>query len=416
MERNGHDTTSHDQGPVVPGQGTALLIMAAVIVLTMTTWFSASAVIPQLREQWGLSSLEVALLTIAVQIGFVAGALLSALFNLADVYPARRILLLSALGAAIANAGVVLSQGPEIAIPLRFLTGAFLAGVYPVALKIMSTWYRTSRGVALGVMVGGLTLGSAAPHLVNGIGGLSAGQVILSTSALTLAGAFLVRAFVREGPFPFPAAAFDPAQLGQVFRNRAVRLASIGYFGHMWELYAMWAWFLAFLTDSLLDAGFMDVERAAAIGTFVVIGVGALGCWLGGILGDRWGRSKTTVAAMAISGGCSLAIGALFGGPPAAVLLVSLVWGIAVVADSAQFSTIVSEVAEQQYVGTALTLQLAVGFTLSVVTIWLVPLLRDSIGWSWTFAFLAPGPAVGIVAMLRLSRLPESSMIAGGRG
>ncbi|MCH8066928.1 MAG: MFS transporter, partial [Chloroflexi bacterium] len=166
----------------------------------------------------------------------------------------------------------------------------------------------------------------------------------------------------------------------------------------------------------LLAAGFMDVERAAAIGTFVVIGVGAFGCWLGGILGDRWGHSRTTVAAMAVSGGCSLAIGALFGGPPAAVLLLSLVWGIAVVADSAQFSTIVSEVAQQEYVGTALTLQLAAGFTLSVVTIWLVPLLRDSIGWPWTFAFLAPGPAVGIVAMLRLSRLPESRMIAGGRG
>ncbi len=415
MQQNS-DTRGSDQSAAVPGQRDALLIMAAVIVLTMTTWFSASAVIPQLREQWSLSSLEVSLLTIAVQLGFVAGAVLSALFNLADVYPARRVLFLSALGAAIANAGVVLAQGPEVAIPLRFVTGAFLAGVYPVALKIMSTWYRTSRGLALGVMVGGLTLGSAAPHLVNGIGGLSADQVILSTSALTLTGAFLVRAFVREGPFPFPEAAFDPAQLAQVFRNRAVRLASIGYFGHMWELYAMWAWFLPFFTDSLLDAGFVDVERGAAIATFAVIGIGALGCGLGGVLGDRWGRSKTTAAAMAVSGACSIAIGAMFGGPPYAVLLVGLVWGIAAVADSAQFSTIVSEVAQQEYVGTALTLQLAVGFTLSVVTIWLMPVLRDGLGWPWAFAFLAPGPAVGIVAMLRLDRLPESRLIAGGRG
>ena len=400
----------------VPGQRTALAIMTAVMVLTMTTWFSASAVIPQLREDWHLSTTEASFLTIAVQIGFVVGALGSALFNLADIYPARTVLWLSAVGAALVNGLIILADGPELAIPLRFLTGVCLAGVYPVLLKSMSTWYQRGRGMALGVMVGGLTIGSAAPHLVNGVAALGWQEVILAASALTLAGASLTLLAVRDGPFPFPQATFDPRQIGHVFANRGVRLASIGYFGHMWELYAMWAWFLAFFGDSLVSAGHTDTQRTAALGTFAVIGIGAVGCWLGGVLGDRWGRTRTTAAAMAVSGGCAILIGAVYGGPFWVVLLVGLVWGIAVVADSAQFSTIVSEVADQLYVGTALTLQLAVGFSLTVVTIWLVPILRDSIGLEWTFAPLALGPAIGIVAMLRLLRLPESRLIAGGRG
>ena len=399
-----------------PDQLMALTIMTAVMVLTMTAWFSASAVIPQLRDDWQLSTTEASFLTIAVQLGFVAGALASAILNLSDVYPARTVLWLSALGAALVNGLIVLADGPALAMLLRFLTGVFLAGVYPVVLKIMSTWFQRGRGVALGVLVGGLTLGSAAPHFVNGVGGLGWQEVILATSALTLAGALLTLVAVQDGPFPFPRASFYPWQAGQLFANRGIRLASIGYFGHMWELYAMWAWFLAFFTDSLASAGHMDAQRAAALGTFAVIGIGALGCWLGGILGDHWGRTRTTVAAMALSGGSSILAGAVFGGPFVIVLIVGLVWGFTVVADSAQFSTMVSELGDQLYVGTALTLQLAVGFTLTVVTIWLVPILRDSVGWEWTFAFLAPGPAVGIVAMLYLQRLPESRLIAGGRG
>ncbi len=198
--------------------------------------------------------------------------------------------------------------------------------------------------------------------------------------------------------------------------NRGIALASVGYFGHMWELYAMWAWFFAFFGDSLVREGFMDADRAAALGTFAVIGIGAFGCWLGGFFGDRWGRTRTTAAAMAVSGTCAILAGLVFGGHWLLVLAFGLVWGIAVVADSAQFSTIVSELADQLYVGTALTMQLAIGFTLTVVTIWLVPILRDSIGWEWTFAFLAPGPAIGVIAMLYLLRLPESRLIADGKG
>ncbi|GAB4324035.1 MAG: MFS transporter [Dehalococcoidia bacterium] len=403
--------------PRAEGRFAALTVMSIAMVLAMATWFSASAVIPQLRDEWSLSTNQGSWLTIAVQLGFVFGAVGSAMLNLADVYPPRRVLWVSAIGAALVNAGLLIASGFWPAVVFRFLTGIFLAGVYPVALKLISTWFRgEGRGIALGTMVGALTLGSAMPHLVNGIGGLDWQQVILATSALTLAAAGLTLLAIREGPFPFPRAVFDPRQAGRVFANRGVRLASFGYFGHMWELYAMWAWFLAFYTDALARDGRAGSASAAALGTFAVIGVGALGCWAGGYLGDRWGRTQTTSAAMAVSGTCAVVAGIVFGGPAWAVLLVGLVWGFAVVADSAQFSAIVSELADQTYVGTALTLQLATGFVLTVVTIWLVPILRDEFSWRWAFAFLAPGPALGIVAMLYLQRLPEARQIAGGRG
>jgi MFS family permease len=265
-------------------------------------------------------------------------------------------------------------------------------------------------------MVGALTLGSAMPHLVNSLGGIDGKAVILVTSALTVAGAAIAAVAVREGPYPFGRARFDPRQAGQIFTHRGLRLASMGYFGHMWELYAMWAWFLAFFSGELARDGYAGKQHAAALATFAVIGIGAVGCYVGGVLGDRWGRTRTTASAMAMSGTCAVVIGLFYGAPYWIVLAIGLLWGMSVIADSAQFSTIVSELADQSYVGTALTVQLALGFTLTVVTIWLVPVLRDSVGWRWTFAFLAPGPALGALAMLRLLQLPEHRLIAGGRG
>jgi MFS family permease len=302
-----------------------------------------------------------------------------------------------------------------VGILLRFATGFFLAGVYPPAFKLMATWFRKGRGTALGILGGGIIVGNAMPHLVNGLGALDWRVVIYATSALTLVGGLVVEFAVKEGPFPFPRATFDPGQAGRVFANRGVRLASFGYFGHMWELFAMYAWFLVFFSDELAARG-ASAGSAAAYATFAVIAVGGLGCWVGGILGDRWGRTRTTAAMMAASGSCCVLIGLLFGGPAWVVLLVSLVWGFAIVADSPQFSTMVTELADQAYVGTALTLQLALGFALTVATIWLIPVLEDAFGWRWAFAFLAPGPALGVVAMLRLKSSPEATRIAGGNG
>src|SRR5215203_5062906 len=282
------------------GQWRALTLLAATLVLAMSTWFSASAVIPQLRVQWDLSDSAAAWLTIAVQLGFVCGALVSSLVNLSDVISPRHVILGGAVGAATANGLLVITAGAAAGIPLRFATGFFLAGVYPPAFKLMSTWFKKGRGVALGILAGALVVGNAMPHLANGLGGLDWRLVIYVSSTLTLAGGLVTEFAVKEGPFPFPRATFDPRQAGRVFSNRGVRLASFGYFGHMWELFAMYAWFLVFFSDELVTRG-DSVGSSAAYATFAVIAIGGLGSWMGGILGDRWGRTRTTAMMMGVS-------------------------------------------------------------------------------------------------------------------
>ncbi len=391
------------------------MLLSVTLVLSMTTWFSASAVVPQLRGEWALSDIAAAWLTVAVQIGFVCGALISSVLNLSDIVSPRHVILGGSIGAGAAN-GVLLSvHGGAAGLPLRFATGFFLAGVYPPALKLMSTWFKRGRGIALGILVGALVVGNGLPHLVNGLGGLDWRVVIYATSILTVLGGLIAEFGIREGPFPFPRAVFDPRQAGRVFANRGVRLASFGYFGHMWELYAAYAWFLVFFSEHLLARG-TSVGSNAAYATFAFFLVGGLGCWVGGILGERWGRTRTTSLMMAVSGSCCLVVGLLFEAPTWVLLIVSLVWGFTVIADSAQFSTILTELAPQSYVGTALTLQLALGFSITVATIWLIPILEEGLGWRWAFAFLAPGPALGVVAMLRLKSSPEVAHIAAGVG
>ncbi len=397
------------------GRWRALTLLSGTLVLSMSTWLSASAVVPQLREQWSLSDAVAPWLTIAVQLGFVTGAVVSSVLNLSDIASPRHVILGGAIGSAAVNGFLAVTSEELTGILLRFATGFFLAGVYPPAFKLMATWFRKGRGLALGILGGAIIVGNAMPHLVNGLGGLDWRVVIYVTSILTLAGGLIAEFAVREGPYPFPRAIFDPRQAGRVFANRGVRLASIGYFGHMWELFAMYAWFLVFFSDHLAAQG-PSVGPAAAYATFAVIAVGSLGCWLGGLLGDRWGRTKTTALMMAVSGSCSVLIGLLFGSPTWVVLMIGLVWGFTVVGDSPQFSTMVTELADQAYVGTALTLQLAVGFTITVATIWLIPFLKSEFGWRWAFAVLAAGPVVGVFAMLRLKSLPEAQRIAGGRG
>lgn len=393
----------------------ALGLLAVTLVLSMSTWFSASAVIPQLREVWGLSTTAAAWLTIAVQIGFVCGALVSSLLNLADIVAPRHVILAGAIGAAMANVLLDVAGGAATGILLRFATGFFLAGVYPPAFKLMSTWFREGRGLALGILAAAIVVGNGMPHLVNGLGGLDWRVVIYATSALTLAGGLITALAIRQGPYPFPTAIFDPRQAARALANRGVRYATLGYVGHMWELFAMYAWISVFFADSLAVRGIAE-SSAVAFATFAVFVAGGLGCWAGGLLADRWGRARATTLMMAISGSCALLIGLLFGSSPWLVLFVALVWGFSVVADSAQFSTMVTELADQAYVGTALTLQLAAGFTITVATIWLIPLLETALGWRWAFAFLAPGPALGILAMLLLKASPEAARIARGKG
>jgi MFS family permease len=400
--------------PQPAGRFRALFILSICIVLSMTTWFSATAVIPKLQSIWNLTPTLSAWLTIGVQLGFVIGAIGSSIVSLSDVISSKKLMIYGSIGAAAANLGLLLVESAYLAIFFRLMTGVFLALVYPPSLKLISTWFRRGRGLALGALVGSITLGSAAPHFINAIGGLGWELVVIATTFATLSGALIIGIFVHEGPFPYPRAPFHVGRIGQVFKNRGVLLASVGYFGHMWELYAMWAWFLTFSRMAFIELN-IDNTSAASFFTFAAIGIGALGCIVGGIMGDRWGRTATTSLMMCISGTCALLAGFVYDGPLWMLIALGLIWGFTVVADSAQFSTIVTELGDPMYVGTALTVQLGIGFMLTVVTIWLLPLAAASLNsWQWVFLILIPGPLIGTCAMLFLRRMPEAIKIANG--
>ncbi len=385
----------------------------------MSLWFSASAVVPELTVEWSLDGGQAAWLTMSVQLGFVAGALLSAFLTLSDVWSPRWLFAASAgAGAACTAAIAAFSAGPGSAVPLRFLTGVALAGVYPPAMKIMAGWFREDRGMAIGVLVGALTVGSALPHLLRAAGGVGEWQAVLYLSGgLAVVGGLLAALALEAGPYQAPAAPFDPRAVGRILRDRATMLANAGYFGHMWELYAVWAWVPVFLGASFAADGRPGTTpELAGLLAFGTIAVGGLGAWWAGIAADRSGRTRITSYSLVASGLCCLAVGFLFGASVWALVPFCLFWGFAVVADSAQFSAAVTELADRSYVGTALTLQTAVGFLLTVVTIRLVPLWQDWWGWGWAFAPLALGPVIGTAAMVRLRARPEATRLAGGRG
>ncbi|MEM7340863.1 MAG: MFS transporter [Actinomycetota bacterium] len=370
------------------------------LVLSMSTWFSTAAVLGQLREAWQFSEAAGGWLIIMVQLGFVAGAGVSSVVNLADRIPPRRLILLGCIVAATANLGVIVGGGYSVALIARFVTGAGLAAVYPPALKAMSSWFTTGRGLALGVMIGALTIGSAVPHLINALGGLDWRITLGIASALTIAGGLIADRLGRDGPHLVASSSFDPRQLRAIVAEPRFRLASIGYFGHMWELYAMWAWVAAFYGDVFSS------DRVASLVAFAVIAIGAAGSVHAGRISDQVGRAEAAAVALRWSSSLALVTGFLFDAPAPIVIGAGLVWGFWVVADSAQFSTVVTEVTDPRYVGTALTVQLAAGFVLTVFTIFLVPVVRDAFGWGWAFLLLAPGPILGAWAMRALRRQP----------
>ncbi|MBI1736846.1 MAG: MFS transporter [Candidatus Rokubacteria bacterium] len=380
----------------------------------LSLWFSATAVIPALRTAW-LDDAAKAWLSMAVTLGFVVGTAVSAVLTLADWVGARRLFVGATIVGAIANAALVpLIDSFAAVLVCRVVTGLAMAGAYPPGMKLAASWFARDRGFAVGTLVGALTFGGAVPHFVNFLGGLAWPVVILTTSAAALAGAAVMLMLVRDGPHVQARSPFDPRCLGALVRNRGVVLASFGYFGHMWELYAMWAWIGLYFIEAFTRAGVGAAPRVGSLATAVVIGAGGVSCIVAGRLADRVGRTATTMMAMVASGASAAVIGFTFGAP-VALVAVALVWGFTIVADSAQFSTAISELAPREYIGTALSLQTCVGFTLTLVSTRLVPVMADAWGWAFAFAFLAPGPFVGTLAMWALRRLPESEKLAHGR-
>jgi len=383
------------------GAARALALVSAAVFLASSTWFSGTAVIPWLRAEWGLGEAQSAWLTIAVQLGFIAGTVLYAALNLADVFSARAVFGLSALLGATANLAFAwASSGLPAALAFRFLTGLTLAGVYPVGMKIVASWFKEGLGARLGVMVGALTLGTAAPYLIRAVAEPLGWRWVASIASLLAAlGAGLVSLFVREGPHAKGRARFDPRAGFRLFRDERFRRNALGYFGHMWELYAVWS-LITFYLAARLPSSPRDVPLLA----FGVVAAGALGCALGGVASTKWGERNVALVALLVSGAACAVSGFAFAMPVPVLVAFLLVWGFFVVADSPQFSALAARYAPPEYVATALTVQNGVGFLVTVASLQLLPLAAAHVGWPWAFTLLAPGPFLGAWFMWRLPR------------
>lgn len=392
-----------------------LALLALAEMLGMALWFAASAAAPQLTARWSLSPAQVGGLATAVQLGFVLGTALSAVLNLADLVPARRLFAVSAVLGAAANLLLINAASYEWALGSRVLTGVFLAGVYPPAMKMAATWFRARRGIAIATIVAALTVGKASPYLWQALPDLALAVPIGAASASALLAALLVAFAWRDGPFAFPSRPFSWGLIGEVLRQPRWRQATGGYLGHMAELYSYWTWIPAFLAASAVaQSGDAAAGRAPWIGVlaFATIAVGALGCLWGGVMGDRIGRARIASRVMLASGAIAFTIGLAFGRSPWLLGSLALAWGFFVIADSAQFSTLVTEAVEPHAVGTALTLQTSLGFLLTTITIQIIPPLVAWVGWQAAFVALGVGPMLGVYALRALVRAERAASAA----
>ena len=401
----------------VQSKAWSLSILAFCEVAALALWFSASAVLPSLQAEYEIGPTRASLFTSSVQAGFVVGTIVSAMLGLADRLDMRRFFMTSTLTAGAANACILLLEPTSHAVIVaRCITGACMAGIYPVGMKLATTWAKGDMGLLVGILVGALTLGSGSPHLFNAIGGVDWRFTIGATSAVAMAAALLIN-LAGVGPNLGQSPPFDPRFALRAWTTRPLRLANSGYLGHMWELYAMWAWLGIFLNASFaLRLGPEAAALWSRLASFLAIGVGgAAGAVLGGVLADRFGRTALTMGAMAASGTCALLVGFLFGAAPWLLFALCLVWGAVVIADSAQFSASIAELSERDKIGTMLTMQTSAGFLLTLLTVHLIPGMVELVGWRYAFMSLAVGPFLGVWAMGRLRRTAEATRLAGGR-
>ena len=373
-------------------------------------WFAGNAVILDLQRDWGLAPQTLAYVTSAVQLGFVAGTLLFAMLMISDRFSPRLVFCSCALAGGVANLAL-LAAPRELAslLLLRFATGFFLAGIYPVGMKIAAGWYRQGLGRALGYLVGALVLGTAFPHLVRSSGSdLPWQQVIVGVSLFACVGGAAMLLTVPDGPYTGKGSSFNPRALQLIFASRRFRASAFGYFGHMWELYTLWAF------APLLLLAYADRHGLAlnvSWWTFVVIGSGFLGCAIGGIISIRAGSARVAAVQLGVSGGCCLLSPFMLAAPAPLFLAFLLLWGITVVGDSPQFSALNAANAPRQLVGSALTIVNSIGFLLTVVSVQLASSMLASVGIQYLFWLLIPGPVIGLWMMRTLLRdsAPEES-------
>ena len=394
----------------------ALILVSLATFFSLSVWFSTNAISGALEVEKSIDESSMAILTIAVQLGFVFGTLLIAVTNLSDLINARTLFAYAAVLAALANLLVIPFDSTPALIAARFATGAFLGGVYPPAMKVISGWYTKGRGFALGTMVGALTIGSGSPHLLRSVLSENWQAVIIGSSVLAISGGLILKFLVKDGPHEVKGAKFNPKYLIGAISQRGPRLALTGYLGHQWELYAMWAWIGSFMLYIVGEKSLIGdrLDLASAL-TFLVFAVGAVASSYAGIWSEKIGRTAVTSIAMVISGGVAAFIGFIPPEMTVLIVILAMIWGASVIADSAQFSTAMTELSDPAYRGTMLTFQTGIGFALTAASIWLLPIVKDSSGWGWAFAMLALGPVVGTAAMLRLRSLPESVNLAGGK-
>ena len=397
-------------------RSSALILVSAATFFSLSVWFSTNAISGALEMEKSIDESSIALLTVAVQLGFVFGTLLISFTNLSDLLNARTLFAISTLLAALTNLLVIPLESTPLLLAARFATGAFLGGVYPPAMKVIAGWFTKGRGFALGTMVGALTIGSGSPHLLRSVFSENWQAVIIGSSILAVTGGVILRFAVTDGPHDVRGAKFNPRYLLGALAARGPRLALTGYLGHQWELYAMWAWIGSFMLYVVGDRSLIGDGLDLASGlTFLVFAVGAVASSLAGLWSERIGRTAVASIAMVISGTVAAFIGFVPHELTVLIVILAIIWGAFVIADSAQFSTAMTELSDPVYRGTMLTFQTGVGFALTAVSIWLLPIVRDSSGWGWAFAMLALGPIVGTAAMMRLRSLPEAANLAGGK-